>query len=105
MKTPTADYIAALCGISRKTALDRLRKYERGEMTRERMLKPYPRPVVRENSGGNAEWLALGDKPTTSAWRPSPDQQQPSAGCSGLRTPICPRNWRRKSPWRNRWRI
>lgn len=32
-------------------------------MTRERMLKPYPRPVVRENSGGNAEWLALGDKP------------------------------------------
>lgn len=63
MKTPSADMLAAMCGISRKTALDRLRKYERGEMTRERMLKPYPRPVVRENSGGNAEWLALGDKP------------------------------------------
>lgn len=40
MKTPSADMLAALCGISRKAAADRLRKYARGEMSRERMLRP-----------------------------------------------------------------
>lgn len=63
MKTPSADMLAALCGISRKAAADRLRKYARGEMSRERMLRPYRQPEIRADRGGNAEWLALGDKP------------------------------------------
>lgn len=33
------------------------------EMTRERMLRPYRQPEIRADRGGNAEWLALGDKP------------------------------------------
>ena len=61
--TPSADYIAALCGISRKAACNRLRKYARGEITRERLIKPYRAPEVRDDRRGNAEWLALGDKP------------------------------------------
>lgn len=62
MNTPSADMLAAMCGISRKAAADRLRKYARGEMTRERMLRPYRQPEIRADRGGNAEWLALGDE-------------------------------------------
>lgn len=63
MTTPSADMLAAMCGITRKAAADRLRKYARGEMSRERMLRPYRQPDPRADRGGNAEWLALGDKP------------------------------------------
>lgn len=64
MTTPTADMIAAMCGISRKAAVNRLARYARGEMTRERLLRPYSSPRMHDDDQcGNAEWQALGNTP------------------------------------------
>lgn len=64
MTTPTADMIAAMCGISRKAAINRLARYARGEMSRERLLRPYSSPRLHDDDqGGNAEWQALGNTP------------------------------------------
>lgn len=63
MTTPTADMIAAMCGITRKAAVNRLARYARGEMTRERLLRPYSSRRLHDDQCGNAEWQALGNTP------------------------------------------